>query len=163
MARAIDGTKATKEVMEYSRKLHEAGNVDAAGYVMWAASIVDKQPTIDPLRNGYVLLSVHEQVQWERDIAIDQLHSYGVEFGEKADVQRVRHGKWLLKAYKEPSNYEWNVKAECSECCDEEKEIWAGFFPNVPDWLARDVAIQYAEEVKMSNYCPNCGARMDGE
>ena len=50
MARAIDGTKATKEVMEYSRKLHEAGNVDAAGYVMWAASIVDKQPTIDPVK-----------------------------------------------------------------------------------------------------------------
>lgn len=123
MERLIDGTKATKEVMEYSRKLHEAVNVDAAGYVMWAASIVDEQPTIDP----------------------------------------VRHGKWLLKAYKEPSNYKWNVKAECSECCDEEKEIWAGFFPNVPDWLARDVAIQYAEEVKMSNYCPNCGARMDGE
>lgn len=93
--RLIDGTKATKEVMEYSRKLHEAGNVDAAGYVMWAASIVDEQPTIDPLRHGYVLSSVHEQVQWERDIAIDQLHSYGVEFGEKAEIQRVRHGKWI--------------------------------------------------------------------
>lgn len=120
-------------------------------------------PTIDPLRHGYVLSSVHEQVQWERDIAIDQLHSYGVEFGEKAEIQRVRHGKWLLKAYKEPVNYRWNVKAECSECCDDEKEIWAGFFPNVPDCIARDVAIQYAEEVKMSNYCPNCGAKMDKE
>ncbi|MCI5678697.1 MAG: hypothetical protein MR278_01740 [Bacteroidales bacterium] len=113
------------------------------------------------MKHGYVLSSVHEQVQWERDIAIDQIHSYGVEFGEKAEMQRVRNGKWILKAYKEPSNYKWNVKAECSECCDEEKEIWAGFFPDVPDFIARDVAIQCAEEVKMSNYCPNCGARMD--
>ena len=86
-----------------------------------------------------------------------------IEDAPTIEAEPVKHGKWLLKAYKEPSNYRWNVKAECSECCDEEKEIWAGFFPNVPDWLARDVAIQYAEEVKMSNYCPNCGARMDGE
>ena len=88
---------------------------------------------------------------------------YIIEYSETVDAEPVRHGKWLLKAYKEPSNYRWNVKAECSECCDEEKEIWAGFFPNVPDWLARDVAIQCAEEVKMSNYCPNCGAKMDGD
>lgn len=50
--RLIDGTKATKDIMKYSRDLHEAGNTDAAGYVMWAASIVDIQPTIDPVRHG---------------------------------------------------------------------------------------------------------------
>lgn len=37
-------------------------------------------------------IAVHRQVQWERDIAIDQLHSYGVHFGEKAELQNVRHG-----------------------------------------------------------------------
>ena len=79
------------------------------------------------------------------------------------DAVPVVHGRWLYEAHRESSNYRWNVTAECSECCDEKKEIWAGFFPNVPDWLARDVAMQSAKSVKLSNYCPNCGAKMDGE
>lgn len=79
-----------------------------------------------------------------------------------ADVAPVVHGRWILEAHDERVNYRWNVTAECSECCDEQKEIWAGFFPNVPPCIARDVALISAESVKLSNYCPNCGARMDG-
>ena len=77
------------------------------------------------------------------------------------DAVEVAHGRWLLQANNERTNYRWNVTAECSECCDEKKEIWAGFFPNVPDFLARDVAIESAKSVKLSNYCPNCGAKME--
>ena len=79
-----------------------------------------------------------------------------------ADVAPVRHGRWLLEANKDKVNCRWNVTAECSNCCDEKKEVWAGFFPNVPDWLARDTALIDAKSVKLSNYCPNCGAKMDG-
>ena len=79
------------------------------------------------------------------------------------DVAPVRHGRWILEAHDERVNYRWNVTAECSECCDEQKEIWAGFFPNVPPSIARDAALVSAESVKLSNYCPNCGAKMDLE
>ena len=79
-----------------------------------------------------------------------------------SDVAPVVHGRWILEAHDERVNYRWNVTAECSECCDEQKEIWAGFFPNVPPPIARDAALVSAESVKLSNYCPNCGARMDG-
>ena len=79
-----------------------------------------------------------------------------------ADIAPVVHGRWILEAHDERVNYRWNVTAECSECCDEQKEIWAGFFPNVPPPIARDVALVSAESVKLSNYCPNCGCRMDG-
>ena len=78
-----------------------------------------------------------------------------------ADVAPVRHGRWILEAHDERVNYRWNVTAECSECCDEQKEIWAGFFPNVPPPIARGAAMVSAESVKLSNYCPNCGAKMD--
>lgn len=82
---------------------------------------------------------------------------------QTADVAPVVHGRWILEAHDERVNYRWNVTAECSECCDEQKEIWAGFFPNVPPPIARDVALVSAESVKLSNYCPSCGAKMDLE
>lgn len=79
-----------------------------------------------------------------------------------ADVVEVRHGRWILEAHDERVNYRWNVTAECSECCDEQKEIWAGFFRDVPSSIARSAALVSAESVKLSNYCPNCGAQMLG-
>jgi hypothetical protein len=89
-----------------------------------------------------------------------------VEAIEKAptiEAEPVRHGKWLLEVHEEGVNCRWNVTASCSECCDKCEEIWAGFFPGIPAWLAKDIALQDAKEVKLSNFCPNCGAKMDLE
>lgn len=39
--------------------------------------------------DGYVSQEAYDQVRWERDTAIEQLKSYGIEFGENADCARV--------------------------------------------------------------------------
>lgn len=79
------------------------------------------------------------------------------------EAEPVRHGRWILEAHDERVNCRWNVTAECSECCDEKKEIYAEFFPGVPAYLAKDVILDSAKSVKLSNYCHNCGAKMRGE
>ena len=53
-----------------------------------------------------------------------------------ADVQPVKHGKNL--------NEEWPSLFECSIC----------------HWSCWDT---YCGDTDIYNYCPNCGARMDGE
>ena len=97
----------------------------------------------------------------EKRVSVAAMKSF-IKNRPASDVAPVVHGRWILEAHDERVNYRWNVTAECSECCDEQKEIWAGFFPNVPSPIARDVALISAESVKLSNYCPNCGAKMDG-
>ena len=88
---------------------------------------------------------------------------FDIEEAPTIEAEPVRHGRWILEAHKERVNYRWNVTAECSECCDEKKEIYAGFFPGIPDYLAKDVILDSAKSVKLSNYCPNCGADMRGD
>ena len=54
-----------------------------------------------------------------------------------ADVAEVRHGRWIhtdLAAH-------WLGKDECSECTYHEKD---------------------RSDLSHNNYCPNCGAKMDG-
>lgn len=96
----------------------------------------------------------------DKRVSVDAMKSF-IKNRPAVDVAPVVHGRWILEAHDERVNYRWNVTAECSECCDEQKEIWAGFFPNVPPPIARDAALVSAESVKLSNYCPNCGAKMD--
>ena len=53
--------------------------------------------------NGYaVSRGVHEQVRWERDIALEQLADYGLSLGERADVVKVvrcKDCKYFKPAY----------------------------------------------------------------
>lgn len=117
------------------------------------AEYIEREAAIRALLND-----APEQVSYSREDAADCIR-----YMDADDVAPVRHGRWILQESNERTNYRWNVTAECSECCDEKKEIWAGFFPNVPDWLSRDVALESAKSVKLSKYCPNCGAKMDLE
>ena len=82
---------------------------------------------------------------------------------DKAPAVEVVHGSWVLTAHEEYSNFRWNVTAECSECHHDKGEIYAGFFPGFPKDLARNIVLDCAKRVKLDNYCPNCGAKMDGD
>lgn len=60
-----------------------------------------------------------------------------------ADVQPVKHGRWIAKQKRKP-NYNYGVPYEdyhCSQCT----------------YKLSDNGL-----VSRYNYCPNCGARMDG-
>ena len=82
------------------------------------------------------------------------------------DPESLRgQAEWELKAQREATNDRWNVTAKCTGCGNERGEIWAGFFPGFPDNLAESISLDNAKHVQLSNYCPNCGARMkkDGD
>lgn len=100
--------------------------------VCMAGSIVDDMPTVDAVSGG-----VHDQVRWERDVAIQQLEEHGIPFGGIApDVVKVVHGRWgkSVVAQTDTSTlYDYT----CSIC-----------------------SIVTNRE---SNYCPYCGAKMDGD
>ena len=79
---------------------------------------------------------------WRFDEMIEELPA--------ADVAPVVHGRWEFKD--DDGAYPWTTKAICSEC----KKVIA--------WNARlslkNNQIEFAHE---NHYCPNCGAKMDGE
>ena len=89
-----------------------------------------------------------------------RIFKHMVDYQPTANVAEVRRGEWVLTAHKERTNYRWKVTARCSECNVEEKEIYSGLFPNYPDDMAKEIILNYAKNVKLSNFCPNCGAKM---
>ena len=94
----------------------------------WMA-FIDKEPAADVVSKG-----LYEQIKWERDVALTQLEEYGVSLGEKADVMKVRHGRWE-RVIPTKSAAKWSTKVSCSNC--------------------------HSVGYMRYNYCPNCGASMD--
>lgn len=87
----------------------------------------------DKLWNRLISVSENDWVSFD---TIDEVLS-GM---PAADVVEVRHGRWLMTdAYPH--------RVYCSEC-------YATLIPNVEWFKTYNIA---------SNYCPNCGAKMDGE
>lgn len=93
-----------------------------------------------------------EVLMQDLDGCINELKAHGRELGVyewllgytgvvlPADVQEVKHGKWMLVS--DDDQYEgWYF---CSRCKEE-------YFSSSGD------------EIMLPNFCPNCGAKMDGE
>lgn len=95
-----------------------------------ARELIATAPAADVVSKG-----LYEQIKWERDVALAQLEEYGVSLGEKADVVKVRHGRWVSVQHK--------LARVCSVC-------------------NRDEPYKFADvDADVYNYCPNCGAKMD--
>ena len=83
--------------------------------------------------------AAYDQVVWERNMAEEQLKSIDKSIGEKMeDVQPVKHGQWVQDAvYVDETTGEPCLAWFCNQCGE-------------PQMVG-------------TNYCPNCGAKMDGE
>lgn len=133
MARLIDADIFIRDLTAM-KKIYDAIELDGM------IKALKEAPTIDPLKNGYVLSGVLDQVRWERDIAMSYLEEAGVAFGEKAELQRVKHGKWKPRG-------QIDRYSRCYECTVCKERVWL-----------TDM-VQNCE----FKYCPNCGSRMEGE
>ena len=67
-----------------------------------------------------------------------------VEQAPTVDAEPVRHGRWVKMTGMLPPEYHGHY--ECSEC----------------QWHMKGIRNSWTREEEMS-YCPNCGARMDGD
>lgn len=66
-----------------------------------------------------------------------------------ADVEPVRHGRWIKMS--DADGAYW----ACSECGEA--------IPRVSDFDPQFDLFPIYESIDKTNYCPSCGARMDGE
>lgn len=81
-------------------------------------------------------------------LAADEAHDFPVE-----DVQPVRHGRWIEKPpYKDETVKGLEFQIVCSEC--DEQNCSLEFDENYN---------AIGKTFYRTRYCPNCGARMDGE
>lgn len=85
-----------------------------------------------------------------------------IELAPIVNAISVKSGHWILEAHNERVNCRWNVTAKCSKCEYEKGEIYVAFFPGVPDVIAKDIILDNAKSVKLDNYCPDCGLKLDG-
>lgn len=88
-------------------------------------------------KDKYVSIGVYKQVAWERDVAIEQLHELGYEFGQKIDVPDINVGSndgWILCSEKTPEFEIYTLKRmwvtmhrKGSNFCFTRKLRWNGY------------------------------------
>ena len=86
MARYIDADELDLEY--YGLSIH--GTMAVKSVLDVFKNLLDKQPTAD-----VVSMEAYKQVRWERDLAVEQLASYGVGFAEEKELAEVKHGEWI--------------------------------------------------------------------
>lgn len=141
MARLIDAN-ALLEKVQFRLPIDNQNAEVIAGCVDITRRLIENSPTVDAVSRG-----VHDQVRWERDVAFEQLESYGVSFGEKAEVAKVVHGRWE----DEYGGKYANPRYRCSVC--KGKALYK---------MEQDVLLSWHEVQALTPICPYCMAKLDG-
>lgn len=140
------------------------------------ADLIDRQAAMKiaaryGLHNG-TTLGLHSGVAELIEDRIERL--------PKIEAEPVRHGKWLLKIERKGFNQfvcQRTATARCSECGYDLGRVWFYLHPYLPipnenneeskaivEALERRYIEKAKQEVtqekKVTNYCPNCGAKM---
>ena len=91
--------------------------------------------------------AVWGKLEWDNDLG-KWVVRYGCDIDDipSADVAPVVHGRWVEK--KRWGMGKWHMWLECSKCGHQDHNL--DMYEDMPFTAP-------------SNYCPNCGARMDGE
>lgn len=167
MDRLISEQKAIEAINDYWDEM-ETPTID--GYINVIKTVPSAEPCKDTISRG-----VFEQVRWERDIAIEQLHELGYELGQKIEpcedaISREAVLKiqakyaehmgatkfWQMRDdiktlqsvnLQEPKTGHWIWQTEDIYRCSEcYEDIHVKEVMNVPQYVC----------------CPMCGARMEG-
>lgn len=110
--------------------------------------------------NEYISFEIAKKYLHEACVALENEDGLMLEIKfdqePKADVVEVVHGKWIPSRFKTLQEDGW---FECSVC---------GVGNKLYDRGIRKSDVPYIDgkpyELKnIANYCPNCGAKMDGE
>lgn len=117
-------------------------------FVLWdeVMKCIDKVPTVDAVRHGhwiwhgsYYTCSVCGEEQYGVDTGRFYCQNCGAKMDEQSTVDIEKHGRWLKtgQSFVNPNKFK---NYFCSEC-----------------------GLELDEHIRSKpNYCPNCGAKMDG-
>lgn len=116
------------------------------------ADYIDKQATIGAIHSAIYsyFCGAEDGDELSEDeklvLSVNKAICTAIKAFPSADVQPVRHGHWIIKDNPGTGWY----RVTCSECGEDVTSVVPviGFFPNAK---------------VIWDYCPECGARMDGE
>ena len=129
------------------------------------ARYIDADKLIQHLYNEYHGMISDEEMKIYKIIRM-------LDNAPSADVQEVKHGKWVLKA--EYKSCAYHATASCSECGWEwigkdgecvgnNKYVFGAFVVGGSKEEAEQFVIDNARKRKLYNYCPDCGVKMESE
>ena len=96
------------------------------------------------------------KARFMKNNVIPTIEDYKVE-----DVVEVQHGEWIEKEHwiPLPRDYEVSYDSDYDDCYDEETHSWKEKY-----WHCSCCDYEASRGLKpWFDYCPKCGARMDGE
>lgn len=103
---------------------------------------------------------IHDEVcyMWETCSNIEEQVKFGcMDFIARADVQKIKHGKWIEDGY-------CDIPCVCS-CCGAEAQYTSTFKETLEYDCEGNLCSTECEEIRKyikTPCCPNCGAKMDG-